>query len=662
MCQPRKWWLGLVPLALVWLGAMAVLAPEIESELTHRIGTTIAGEMPWAKITLEGRDAYIEGTAPSAESQRLAIGRAANVPGVRLAVANPTQIAPETKPFTWSASRDGNKLTLSGFINADGTRARLLAETARIFPGLAVVDEMKDGQGAPPTQFAAMTAALTQLARLQTGSVALSDNNLAIKGAAPDQATAASIMAATRQMPSSIQVAGVDISAPVQPPPAQPAPAAAPQSRPQSATQPPVPPAAPKATGLPVESPYVFQATRRNDEMTLTGFAPTEAARAQAVSAAKSAMLGGKVVDQLKIAGGWPTNSDFATATAFAAGQLGQLSNGSAKITDGALAIEGLALDAASYRAAYAATSGQLPGGMRLERAEITPPPVENYSWKVARTAKALKFSGYFPDEDARRTMTSSLQRFPNNLALQDDTSIGSGAPQGFTAAMAMGLDQLSRLETGEARVQNGELTIDGVAPSERIANEVKDAVSKLVGGLKAQARVTFIPALANAAASQVPAAVAPAPPVATARPPAPAISGGVASTAAIAKRSAEVVAACTSDLAASVRSGQILFESSRAVVLPASRPVIERIAEAMKNCPAMRVEIAGHTDATGTPTSNDTLSKDRADAIATLLAGAGVEASRMRTAGYGSSKPVADNASPAGKAKNRRIEFNVVE
>ena len=86
---------------------------------------------------------------------------------------------------------------------------------------------------------------------------------------------------------------------------------------------------------------------------------------------------------------------------------------------------------------------------------------------------------------------------------------------------------------------------------------------------------------------------------------------------------------------------------------------VIKQVADVMRRCPAMVLEIAGHTDGTGAPGSNDRLSKLRAVAIAALLVKRGIETKRVRAVGYGATRPVADNVTPAGKARNRRIEFN---
>jgi OmpA-OmpF porin, OOP family len=630
MCQPRKWWWGLLPLMALWMGALAFLTPDIESELTHRLKTTIAKEAPWAKTAVEGRDVVIEGIAPTEEAGRRAMMAALNADGVRVAT-NAATLAPETKPFTWGASRDAAKITLSGYVAPDGTREKVIGEVRKAISGATIVDEMKDARGAPDGALSMMAVALGQLAKLKTGSVALSDNALTIKGSAGDQATAAAINASAKQLPPPMKLVAADISAPVPPP----APA----------------PVVPKAPPVPVERPYVWQGVKQGDAVTLSGSVPSEAARAQALAAAKTAAGTGRVIDQLKIATGLPSGVDFNAATGFATTQLGQLRNGTAKLTDANLVIEGEAIDVAAYRALMAATAGALPGGMKLDRASITAPPVANYAWSAKREGKSIALNGFYPDEFTRQTMLSAANsRFPG-LTLDDRTSIASGAPVGFGPALAMGLDQLSRLETGEASIAGGNLTITGVAPSEQIAGEVKSAVAKLVGGMPAETRLTFVaPATPPPVPVPAPAPAAPAPP-----PP-------VAAAPVVPKPAPAVVAACTADLATSVKSGVIRFESSRAAVVATSQPVIDQIASVMKRCPAMRIEIAGHTDSTGTPGFNETLSRDRAEAIATLLVKGGIDNARMKAAGYGSSKPVADNVTPEGKAKNRRIEFNVVE
>ena len=75
---------------------------------------------------------------------------------------------------------------------------------------------------------------------------------------------------------------------------------------------------------------------------------------------------------------------------------------------------------------------------------------------------------------------------------------------------------------------------------------------------------------------------------------------------------------------------------------------------------PLCLIEIEGHTDAEGTPERNARLSRRRAEAVAEYLAEAGVDAQKLSAVGYGETRPVAPNDTPANRARNRRIEFAV--
>jgi outer membrane protein OmpA-like peptidoglycan-associated protein len=90
--------------------------------------------------------------------------------------------------------------------------------------------------------------------------------------------------------------------------------------------------------------------------------------------------------------------------------------------------------------------------------------------------------------------------------------------------------------------------------------------------------------------------------------------------------------------------------------------PVLEDVARIMKERPDMRVKITGHTDNVGADEANMSLSMRRADAIKTYLVGRGVGADRLLTDGKGESSPVDTNDTDLGRARNRRIEFSVIQ
>jgi OOP family OmpA-OmpF porin len=77
---------------------------------------------------------------------------------------------------------------------------------------------------------------------------------------------------------------------------------------------------------------------------------------------------------------------------------------------------------------------------------------------------------------------------------------------------------------------------------------------------------------------------------------------------------------------------------------------------------PKMRIEISGHTDDVGQHDSNVELSRKRAEAVKGWFVGKGVDDKRIETRGAGPDEPIADNKTPAGREKNRRIEFKVLQ
>jgi len=101
-----------------------------------------------------------------------------------------------------------------------------------------------------------------------------------------------------------------------------------------------------------------------------------------------------------------------------------------------------------------------------------------------------------------------------------------------------------------------------------------------------------------------------------------------------------------------------INFDTGKATIRPDSKPIIDQIVQMMKANGSLELSVEGHTDNVGDAKSNQVLSENRAKAVAAAIVAQGVEAKRLSTAGYGQDKPVADNSSEEGRAKNRRVEL----
>ena len=99
-------------------------------------------------------------------------------------------------------------------------------------------------------------------------------------------------------------------------------------------------------------------------------------------------------------------------------------------------------------------------------------------------------------------------------------------------------------------------------------------------------------------------------------------------------------------------------FAFDRATLPPDATPIIQAIVGVMKSEPSLRLEVDGHTDGVGPDDYNQRLSEARATAVVASLASAGIGADRLKSAGFGASRPIAGNDTEQGRAENRRVEL----
>jgi len=104
-----------------------------------------------------------------------------------------------------------------------------------------------------------------------------------------------------------------------------------------------------------------------------------------------------------------------------------------------------------------------------------------------------------------------------------------------------------------------------------------------------------------------------------------------------------------------------LFFDLGKATLKPESEPELKRIQQVMKENMALVIEISGHTDNTGSDEINNKLSLERANAVKDYLLNGNIDSSRIRTKGYGKSKPKADNSTEEGRQINRRVEIEIL-
>ena len=101
-----------------------------------------------------------------------------------------------------------------------------------------------------------------------------------------------------------------------------------------------------------------------------------------------------------------------------------------------------------------------------------------------------------------------------------------------------------------------------------------------------------------------------------------------------------------------------INFETGKWDILPESENIINELEAMLKANPSLKVRVEGHTDNTGTPAANKTLSENRAKSVVMALMEKGIDKSRLSSRGWGQESPIADNRTEDGRAKNRRVEI----
>ena len=107
----------------------------------------------------------------------------------------------------------------------------------------------------------------------------------------------------------------------------------------------------------------------------------------------------------------------------------------------------------------------------------------------------------------------------------------------------------------------------------------------------------------------------------------------------------------------------KIFFETNKSIIKSESFSLLNEIADLILTHTELKmIRVEGHTDSDGGDTMNLDLSQARSEAVVDYLVKRGVERERLDPAGFGKRRPIADNSTPEGKSKNRRVEFLIID
>jgi OmpA-OmpF porin, OOP family len=650
-CHPLRWLWGILPLAIFsWLAVMSIREP-LERDLSQRAGEALRNAgLGWAKVRFDGRDGTVSGQAAEDNEPAKALEVARNTWGVR-AINSQVELLRKVENYVWSAAHTDGKLVLTGFVPNDTARKAIIASVKSNFPKATLEDKLELARGNPPVEgwLGGIGFGLKQLAGLKRGVAELSGMNLTLVGEASTVGTFKDVKTAlAKALPKTITLAADRVTAPV-------------------------------------VANYVWLAKLAGNQVSITGFVPSDEMRAQIVAHAKKVFGKTPVADKMELGEGAPAGFDKAVIVGI--DQLATLQEGAAELKSAQLTLSGTAADEAIADATRKAFTSQVPGTIKtvevIKWAKPTLATIAPYVTKIDAGASSVDVSGYVPTEAARASLMSEVKSRFSKKTVNDKLQLGAGDPAGHDVCLAAGIGGLARLGTGTLVLSDKQLSLAGktedealaiAIPGEVRANAKATCETKVVvayddskkrkaaedltnqaqrdaqgaADLEAKRQADLLAAEAKRLADASNAAAAEA-------------KRAVELAAAEQAKKREQAAACQSDLRNAASRGLIQFERASDVIDRASRPTLKALGEIAKQCPNVLIEIEGHTDSEGTPERNKSLAERRAQSVVSVLVDAGVSADRIKAVGYGDSKPIAPNDTAENRAKNRRIEFSVV-
>jgi len=355
--------------------------------------------------------------------------------------------------------------------------------------------------------------------------------------------------------------------------------------------------------------------------------ADTDGARNRILAAAVAAGMEGKAGCTVGLGVPSPRWAEAAEAGIRAVAAMGQgtITFSDADVT--LLAAEGT--DQAAFDRAVGELRAALPAAFSLaatlpKPATAAPAGPAEFTAQLATEGK-VELRGRVTDDMQRAAVDSFAKAQFGADKVYNATRLDPELPDGWPIRVLAGLEALAELEEGSLLVRQDTVEISGVTGSQNARGRVSQILSgKLGQGQTFKVAVRYDEALDPLAALPTPEE-------------------------------------CLASLQEVVASQKITFPPGSAEIDGTTAQLMTRIADSLDKCPALPVEIAGHTDSQGSEDGNRALSQARAEAVLLALQGRRVDVTEMRAMGYGESRPIADNETEEGREANRRIEFTLI-
>lgn len=590
-------------LAALLAGAVSVvMAGAIERYNARELTDALQAEgLNWVSLETDGLRVHLSGSAPNEAARIRALqvaGSVVDASRVSESVGVATRQAIVAPVFRIEAMRNNDQVSVIGLVPAAMGEEPVIERLTGIAPEITVADMLQTADHpVPPGWVTAVEFAIDALALIPVAQVSVTAGRIEVHALVESPEARQRLETRLRERAPRGQVLVLDLVAP-----------------------------------RPVIAPFTLrfridEGGARFDACA----ADTEAARDLILRAAREA--GAPARSTCTIAMGAPSPR-WGRAAELAIGALAGLGQGTVTFSDGDVS---LVVPADVPRQAFDRAVGrletQLPEAFTLTAVRLEPETSEATEEENGRPEAIATLSdegrflleGRLPDERIRDSVLAFARARFGIGAVELEARLDPALPPGWSVRVLTALEALAELREGRALVRADRVEVSGVTGNPEASANVTRILSEGLGqGADFAVRVRYDESLD-------PVAQAPTPD------------------------------SCEAAIHAILAQGKITFAPGSADLDADSREILDNIAEVLRECGALPIEVAGHTDSQGRAETNLALSQARAEAVINALLARRVLVSAMVARGYGAARPVADNATAEGREVNRRIEFTLI-
>ncbi len=375
---------------------------------------------------------------------------------------------------------------------------------------------------------------------------------------------------------------------------------------------------------VPLVSPYVWRAIKSpGGSIILVGSTPDEAVN-ETLAMHAAGLDGASIDNRMEIAAGVP-NGDWTGTAKFGLDQLALLDSGEARLTDYELRLSGIAMQDTARIQATAAVSNLTEPWTGI--ANIDGPS----HWKAEHVDGTLVLSGSCETSEDKAEIAAIAEQYFDGPVI-DQMSVASSEYENWIEGVRLGLPHFTQFENGEMAFEpEGDgFSFEGEATSSTL-QFLREDMAQLEGDFAVEIAVETVTVELEEIADI--------------------------------ELSDDPLVACQMSFDLIMDANAVVFKTGSAEISRESGLTLDKIMAVSETCAdTLMFEVGGHSDNTGSRDANVVLSEARAQAVANYMQSAGFDVTRLIVKGYGPDEPKLDNATPEGRAANRRIEFKVQE